>query len=216
MKDLWCTSSAELHCGHLTVRCETCPLSSDGERSQARWDAHFMRKALECASMSKDPSTKVGAVLVKDRHAFSDGFNGFPVGVADNERLFDREQKLEFVVHAEMNAILFAAKRGIATCGSTLYVAARDATGGAAWGGPPCVRCTVECIQAGVTEFVSWPMKVAPSRWHTSIMKAREVIKEAGLLYREVYFHEIFERVHQPDCPKSWGGESMPVCTCSS
>ena len=157
-----------------------------------RWDEYFLGMALRSASMSKDPSTKVGAVLTKQvlpgrrPNLLCTGFNGFPHGILDSlDRLNNRELKLEIVVHAEMNAVLTAAALGIATAGSTIYVAATDGTR-EIWGGPPCVRCTVECMQAGVIAFVSRPVKIAPSRWHESIAKAQALIVEAGLTYREV------------------------------
>ena len=156
-------------------------------RKQERWDRHFLRLAYEHARMSKDPSTKVGAVIVgPDRELVSAGFNGFPRGVADTpERLGDRETKLELIVHAELNAVLAAARIGTAVKGCTMYVAATDASG-TVWGGPPCLRCTVEVIQSGIAEVVSWPMKTAPSRWHDSLAKARAILLEAGVAYREV------------------------------
>jgi len=154
---------------------------------RARWDRHFLQLALDHARMSKDPSTKVGAVIVgPDGELVSAGFNGFPRGVADTaQRLEDREEKLSLIVHAELNAALAAARMGSRLRGCTMYVAATDAHG-QLWGGPPCLRCTVEVIQAGVTEIVSWPMKTAPSRWHDSLAKAAEILEEAGIVYREV------------------------------
>ena len=67
-----------------------------------------MREARNASTMSKDPSSKVGAVLVKDRRIVGTGFNGFPRGLHDDRRLWDREQKLPRIVHAEMNAIINA------------------------------------------------------------------------------------------------------------
>jgi dCMP deaminase len=151
-----------------------------------RWDEYFMDMALRSAKMSKDPSTKVGAVIVRNRSILATGFNGFPVNIADDNRLNVREEKLDIVVHAEMNAVLFAARNGIAIAASTMYVAACDAAGAVAWGGPPCVRCLVECMQAGVIEYVSWPIKSVPSRWHASCYKAKALIDESGLKFREV------------------------------
>jgi dCMP deaminase len=158
-----------------------------------RWDTYFLDSALRVARMSKDPSTKVGAVVVKKTPGFkpvkiSEGFNGFPVGVADDNRLHVREQKLEIVVHAEMNAILTCARLGIATAGCSIYVAACNGAGDpGAWGGPPCARCTVECMQAGIVEYVSWPAKPELlTRWGASIKLAKDLIHEAGLMYREV------------------------------
>ena len=153
----------------------------------ARWDNHFLRLSLEFASMSKDPSTKVGAVIVgPDRELRSSGFNGFPRGITDSRaRLHDREVKLSMVVHAEVNAVLNAARIGTPTKGCTMYLIATDATG-EHWGGPPCVRCAVEVMQAGIAEIVSLPFKSVPSRWKESIETARALLTEAGVTYREV------------------------------
>jgi len=152
-----------------------------------RWDRHFLSLA-EChARMSKDPSTRVGSVIIgPDREIRSAGFNGFPRGIADTaERLGNRTEKLRLVVHAEMNAVLAAARVGIPLKGCSLYLVATD-NSGAIWGGPPCVRCTVEIIQAGITEIVTWPFKSVPSKWLADITTARELLLEAGIGYREV------------------------------
>lgn len=153
-----------------------------------RWHDHFLGLALNNARMSKDPSTKVGAVIVgPDREVRSMGFNGFPRGIADtHERLTCREVKLDLVVHAEMNAVLNAARIGTPTKGCTMYLVATDATG-MVWGGPPCSRCVVEVIQAGITCIVSVPFKNVPSRWKDSLDRARALLAEAGVDYVEVH-----------------------------
>jgi len=155
--------------------------------NSARWDRHFLVLALTHAQMSKDPSTKVGAVIVgPDREIVSAGFNGFPRGILDSvERLNDRETKMRLVVHGEMNAILAAARRGNALKGCSMYMAATDKSGDV-WGGAPCTRCTVELIQSGIVEVVSYPIKSSPSRWHADLQYARELLAEAGIAYREV------------------------------
>lgn len=153
----------------------------------ARWDRHFLDSALLKSQMSKDPSTQVGAVIVgPDREERASGFNGFPRGIFDSrERLMDRDQKLKLIVHAELNAILNAARTGVALKGCILYLVATDHTG-EVWGGPPCTRCAVEIIQAGVVEIVSYPFKSVPSRWKDDIEFSRGVLREAGINYREV------------------------------
>lgn len=153
-----------------------------------RWDDHFLHLCLVHAGMSKDTSTKVGAVIIgPDREIVSTGFNGLPRGIADTpERISNRELKLKLVVHAEMNAILNAARTGAcALRGLTLYLAATDSTG-TVWGGAPCTRCTVELIQAGIAKIVTWPFKNVPSRWLEDITFACELLREAGVSYREV------------------------------
>lgn len=152
-----------------------------------RWDRHFINLAIENARMSKDPSTRVGAVIVgPDKEVRSMGFNGLPRGFADtDERLQDREMKLSFVVHGELNAILNAARIGVSTKGCSLYFAAIDPSG-FVWGGAPCVRCAVEIIQSGIAEIVCPPFKNTPSRWAQSVELSREVLREAGIPVREV------------------------------
>jgi dCMP deaminase len=153
-----------------------------------RWDRHFLQLCLDHARMSKDPSTRVGAVIVgPDREIRSAGFNGFPRGIADTpERLADRDTKLKLVVHAEMNAVLAAARVGIPLKGCTMFLAATSPKDGGLWGGVPCTRCTVEIIQAGIIEIVSYPKKAVPSKWHADLIFARAIVDEAGIIYREV------------------------------
>ncbi|DAC43179.1 MAG TPA: dCMP deaminase family protein, partial [Candidatus Thalassarchaeaceae archaeon] len=110
-----------------------------------KWDGRFLSLATHIANWSKDPSTKVGCVVVgPDREIRSTGFNGFPRGIADtDERLSDRELKYPLICHAEENAIMHAARIGLALKGCTAYVT---------W--PPCTRCARSLIQAGVSEVV--------------------------------------------------------------
>ena len=151
-----------------------------------RWDNYFLGAALHAAGMSKDPSTRVGAVIVGPlREVRSTGFNGFPRGIADDARLLDRDTKLGIIVHAEMNAIMAAARIGVPLDGCTLYVVAMDDTG-AVWGGSPCTRCSVHIIQAGITQVVSRPKKSAPLRWRADMAHAEAILREAGVTYREV------------------------------
>lgn len=152
-----------------------------------RWDRHFLDLAGCHAKMSKDPNTKVGSVIVgPDREVRSAGFNGFSRGIQDTpERLTDRETKLKLIVHGEMNAVLAAARMGTPLKGCTLYLACTDESG-IIWGGPPCTRCTVEIIQAGISAVVSWPFKEVASKWKDDIELSRQLLNEAGIGYREI------------------------------
>jgi dCMP deaminase len=152
----------------------------------SRWDEHFLHLALVNASMSKDPNTQVGSIIVgPDREIRSGGFNGFPRGIADTpERLNDRDMKMKLIVHAEINAVMNAARCGTPTKGCTLYLAATDESG-AVWGGPPCTSCVIHLIQAGITDVVSFPKKSIPSRWLADLAFAAKILDEAGIRYRE-------------------------------
>lgn len=153
-----------------------------------RWDRHFLKRCLLASEMSRDPSTKVGAVIVgSDKTQRSDGFNGFPRGVEDTpERLNDRDMKLRLIVHAERNALLNALLAGTQVDGGTVYVAARDAKTHEIWGGAPCTHCLIELIQAGIKHVVTYPMINVPERWKADLEFSKTILFEAGLTYREV------------------------------
>jgi len=137
-----------------------------------KWDERFIRIAYEVASWSKDPGTKVGAVLVSDRRIIATGYNGFPQNISDfPARYDDRETKLALTVHAEVNSILNAAKNGAQTNASTLYVTF-----------PPCVSCSSAVIQAGVTRVVRPHLSTAPERWIDSFSRGGRLMVEAGVL----------------------------------
>ena len=60
----------------------------------AKWDRRFIQMAQLVAGWSKDPSSKVGAVITRGKFVVAVGFNGFPQGIADtSERLNNREIK---------------------------------------------------------------------------------------------------------------------------
>ena len=123
------------------------------------------------AEWSKDPGTKVGAVLVQDRRIIATGYNGFPAGIPDNpERYADRETKLALTVHAEINAILNAANAGASTRGATLYVTF-----------PPCVNCACAIVQAGIESVVCPTVEDQPERWRDSFRRGQAVLEEAGV-----------------------------------
>mgnify|MGYP004453917263 FL=1 len=130
-----------------------------------------MRIAHQVASWSKDPSTKVGCVLVKDRKIISMGYNGFPRHIEDDlNRLVDRKVKYEMTVHAEQNAVITAALHGISTAGSTAYVTFS-----------PCSRCAAVLINAGIATVVVSAADVIPDRWLENFCLAADLLNEAGI-----------------------------------
>lgn len=134
-------------------------------RRDKKWDLRMLRLAKHISQWSKDPSTKVGAVLSDSMfRVLSVGYNGFPADVAD-ENLDDREFKYARTVHAEMNAILF---REGSVWGSTLYV----------WPMPPCSRCAGAIIQSGISTIISPP---AGERWEESCRIGRDMFHQAGI-----------------------------------
>lgn len=127
--------------------------------SKTTWDVRYLRLAREVSTWSKDPSTKVGAVIVRPNKTIASmGFNGFPRGFPDDVGLYnDRKQKYQFIVHAEMNAILTASEP---LTGYTLYT----------YPLPPCGDCMKSVVQAGITRWVSVsPTAEQLDRWRESL-----------------------------------------------
>lgn len=113
---------------------------------QRKWDLRYLELANLVASWSKDPSTKVGAVLVRPNNSVAaTGFNGFPPGADDSpERYADRDLKYRHVVHAEVNALNFF---GQPAQGFTLYTSF-----------PYCPNCLTYAARRGVTRIVQPPL----------------------------------------------------------
>ena len=124
------------------------------------------------------------------------GYNRFPTGIKETaERLQDRELKLTLMVHAELVALINAARVGIPLQGCTLYFVQTDDTG-LVWGGVPCTRCTDHILMSGIREVISYPAKRGPSKWHKDWAFARELSRESGLRRREV---ELLPGARRPD-----------------
>ena len=142
-----------------------------------KWDRRFLELAKHISDWSKDPSTKVGCVVVgEDREIRSTGFNGFPRGINDDEeRLMDREKKYPLICHAEENAIMHAARIGVSLKDSTAYVT---------W--PPCSRCARSLIQAGIREIVYPETGKIPERWIEDFTISDSMLNEAGVAVRSI------------------------------
>ena len=141
-----------------------------------KWDRRFLELAKHISTWSKDPSTKCGAVVVRPNKTIASvGYNGFPRGLDDDERLNNRQEKLSLTIHAEMNAILVAEEP---LNGYTLYT----------YPLLPCDRCAVHVIQAGILSVLSYHIpETLKEKWGESVNKSREYFNEAWVnvvLYR--------------------------------
>lgn len=141
------------------------------------WDEYFMAIATQVAGRSTCLRRRTGAVLVKDKRILATGYNGTPSGLAHCEEVGClREQRgvasgsnheLCRGIHAEQNAVIQAAKHGIAIEGSTIYTTHR-----------PCVLCAKILINAGVADIVfadAYPDELS-----------ERLLAEAGLSTRHV------------------------------
>lgn len=157
--------------------------------TRLKWDRRFVTLAREIAKWSKDPSSKVGCVITDDREIVATGYNGFAANVNDSPaRYTDRDVKYKLIVHADMNAILQAAKRGTSVRNCTMYLT-----------GPPCNECVKGIIQAGIDRVV-WPEdnpfendEATKARWASSIAAANLMLTEAKVELTRIKMSDDFD-----------------------
>lgn len=113
-----------------------------------QWETYFFDMCKTVSSKSKDPSTKVGSIIVgEDNEIRSTGWNGFARRVDDHISRYNiRELKYKLVVHAELNAICNAARVGTPLNGCSLYVYPLVI----------CNECAKSIIQVGIRNVLMY------------------------------------------------------------
>jgi dCMP deaminase len=133
-----------------------------------KWDKRFLGMAQLVSIWSKDPSTKVGAVITDgNKKIVSLGYNGLPQWVEDNEEILsNREEKYKYIIHAEVNAILQAN---------------RDVFAGTIYTYPflTCPQCASMIVQAGIMRVVSY--KCVDERWIPRIEDSKKLLDMADI-----------------------------------
>jgi dCMP deaminase len=105
------------------------------------WDQYFISIAEQVAKRSKDPSTKTGCLIVDNKNRpISFGYNGFIGGCDETKMSQERPIKYHLVIHAEMNAILFAKRDLEKSVMYSLYA--------------PCENCLKHMIQSGIKKVI--------------------------------------------------------------
>lgn len=139
-----------------------------------KWIEYFMRIAYEVSKLSRDPKTRIGTVLVKDKNIISTGFNGFARGVSDHySRYSDRLLKYDFICHSESNSITNCARNGISSFNSICLTL-----------GVPCAECTKVLIQGGISKIIihkQWPEMNHVKKWIDSVKISKIMLKEANI-----------------------------------
>lgn len=139
--------------------------------SSNKWQTRFYDLALSISTWSKDKSTKVGVVIVKDRQILSTGYNGFPRGINDDiQERNQRPLKYDYTEHAERNAIYNAVYNGVNIRNSILYSTFF-----------PCVDCCRAIIQTGIIEIVTQEPINVSDQWKESFKISHDMLIEAGI-----------------------------------
>ena len=146
------------------------------------WNQWFLQGVYWIASKSKDPKTKIGAIIVKDNRIISTGYNGIPHGVNDDiSWRHERPEKYKWFEHGERNAIYSAAKYGISTENAVLYTNAM-----------PCADCARGVIQAGIKQvyvhkqFTDLTESIVRDQWKGHHIATASMLNEAGVGFFEV------------------------------
>lgn len=140
-------------------------------------DTIFINIAKEIASASKCVSKQVGAVIVKDGRILSTGYNGTPAGYKNCCDYWDgkytkdhHEWSKTYEIHAEMNAIIWAARKGISIEGATIYVTLE-----------PCSECSKNLIASGIERIV-----FEKGYEHTNSLVVSKFLQENGVKIEQI------------------------------
>lgn len=124
------------------------------QQMRASWDEYFMQIAEIVKTRSTCLRRQVGAVIVRDNRIITTGYNGAPSGLRHCTEIGGCERERQGIpsgqrhelcraLHAEQNAIIQAAKIGVGTEGSTIYITLQ-----------PCVICAKMLVNAGIVRIV--------------------------------------------------------------
>ena len=146
-----------------------------------RWVEYFRKLAHTVKLKSKDENTQIGAIIVgKDKEIISTGYNSFPRGINDGVKARqERPEKYFWFEHAERNAIYNAARIGVSTDGTTMYLNC----------GIPCADCTRGIINAGIVRIFCERGEHGAKgiKWEESAERSWDMLEEAGV---EVCFYD--------------------------
>lgn len=138
------------------------------------WDEYFMQLAESVGHRGTCDRGRSGCVIVKDKRILTTGYVGSPMGLKHCDEVGHEMHKVTHedgtesmhcirTVHAEQNALIQAARTGIALEGSTVYCKMT-----------PCYVCAKLIINAGVTRVVAF------RDYHAS-KQSKRVFKESGV-----------------------------------
>ena len=147
-------------------------------------DEYFMEMAYLASSRSTCMRRKVGAVIVKDKHVLSTGYNGSPKGTQHCEvhGCIRIQQNIPSGtmhevcrgVHAEQNAVAQSAYFGVSVKGGTLYTTTY-----------PCSMCAKILINSGISEIVydeGYPDQLAKDLFAETDIRIRHYVPQSKII----------------------------------
>ena len=104
------------------------------------WDEYFSKIVVATSERSPCERLHVGCLLVKDNRIVSQGYNGFLPGCPHESIVRDNHEQA--TLHAEQNALMDCAKRGVSCDGCTAYITHY-----------PCIICTRLLLAGGIKKI---------------------------------------------------------------
>ena len=104
------------------------------------WDEYFSKIVVATSERSPCDRLHVGCLLVKDNRIVSQGYNGFLPGCPHESIVRDNHEQA--TLHAEQNALMDCAKRGVSCDGCTAYITHY-----------PCIICTRLLLAGGIKKI---------------------------------------------------------------
>ena len=114
-------------------------------KRRPQWDEYFLKLAMLASERATCPRMHCGCVLVKNKNVISTGYNGSIPGDehCDDVGCLVVDNHCVRTVHAEMNALIQAARHGNSVEGASAYVT-----------NMPCTTCAKAMITAGIERVV--------------------------------------------------------------
>lgn len=144
------------------------------EKKRPSWDEYFLGIKAMVAGRATCDRGRSGCVIVKDKHILTTGYVGSPIGIAHCDEIGHEMNDVVHpngtvtkhcvrTIHAEMNAIVQAARLGIPLDGATLYCKMT-----------PCYTCAKLIINAGI-------VRVVARRDYHAAAQSKELFKKCGI-----------------------------------
>lgn len=140
-------------------------------RNVPNWSTYWMSMATQAAERSKDPSTQVGAYVVsKSNRPLGCGYNGMPEGMVEDAKVWERPTKYDFVLHAELNAILNCERTPV---GGKLFVTLY-----------PCKECAKVIAAARIKKVYYKEHQIGDKNYLDPV--SQEIFKRCGIEVTQV------------------------------
>lgn len=142
--------------------------------------AQEMATARLIAGGSPDPSTKVGATIIRNGLALGVGYNALKPGIPESPGIWqNRELKLASVRHAEIMAIDSALEWYPDCKDATMYI----------WGLPPCDDCARAIVRVGIKRLIytfAKPGVPLNDYWKVKCRLARKILVDGGVQVKHI------------------------------